>query len=194
MNSLKQTALKEYTLIKGLQIGVLTILGTLFIFILSQILQGGVVLMVDTMKSEVYIYLTFATIVVSVCGAIGWRWNSIPSNIKNSLESYYNSIGYTTKKNFLHVLKVKKSPNLYFKVKIHLYKRVSKESCIFHLESMNLPVNAQNKELFKRTGERFLLKSNDKHHKYSTSCELEEVHMRSLLMTRAIENFLQAAA
>lgn len=192
MNELKESAKSEYYLIKGLEVTVLTLSIVLLIFLITNILGVESYIKITLIEGYFHIYGIFFAMIGIIGGTIFWRWYRIPPHLHTALLSHYNAFGYSTKKTLFHTLKVEKSSDLFFKVKIHLYKRASDESCLFYLESMHLPAAVQNIDRFKKIGDRFFLKSDTSRQKYSTSCELDEVHLRSLLMTQAMEDFLLA--
>ena len=191
VNDLRNIAKREYLLIRVLEITLVGLLIFLLVYFINAILNVRLPVMAAIEEAYFPMYeLSFAIIGLAV-GTIFWRLYRIPPDIQTTLESYYKDYGYSTKKTLFHNLKVFKSPDLYFNVKIHLHRRASGENCLFHLESMPIPAVLQNKERFKMIGEQFFLQSNIARQKYSTTCELEEVHLRSLLMTQALEMFIQ---
>ena len=191
MNELKLDARKEYYLIIGLALLVIAISISMGILLFFQYKISGLLQISQVIINYFPIYTTLITSIALLSGVTVWRTSRIPPPIKEALVSYYQGLGYTIKRSFLRTLKVIVSPRLSFNVKLTLYRRVSDESYLFDITSMWLAKASTNSELFDQVAERFLLKGNIQFHKFTTSCELEEVHARSLLMIQALEEFTQ---
>ncbi len=190
MSEMKIGAKKEYLRIKVLEIGLLALVISLIIISVHAILTPGFVVMSYITPPYIPYFEILIGLTGLTCGTMVWRWYRIPPELETDLGSYFNELGYTTKKGLFHTLKVQKSDALFFKIKIKLHQRASGESCLFNLESMHLPSVLQNPDRFKQIAERFFLNPNTTKQKFSTSCELEEVHLRGLLMTQALEQYL----
>ena len=191
MNEPKNAAKQEYFLIRVLEITTLVLAGTLGLYFLFQLFQPGTIILTIALTNSFPVYAMGFVTIGLIAATVLWRSYRIPPSIQETLVPYYQDLGYSTKKTLFHNLKVNISPELYFKIKITLYRRASDESCLFHLESMPVPAALQQEEAFQEVAERYFLKANLQSHQYSTSCELEEVHTRSLLLIRALEEFLQ---
>lgn len=193
MNELKANVQRAYLIIKGLEITFLALVISLCSFLLINSLQFNFPVMAFIADSGISIYLIFISIIcIAFLGvAIFWRLYRIPPFIQAFLVPYYKNLGYSVKNALFHTLKVDISPDLYFRVKLNLYKWASKESCLFHLESMRLANILLNSEKFKMVAERYLLKSDVRRIQFSTNCELDELSERSLLFIQALEEFAQ---
>ncbi len=193
LNELARSAKKEYLFIKTFQIiGICLIIFLLTYFIIHIVIFSTPPLMVPPEKPYFPVYEITIGILGTVMVSITWLMYKIPSAIQRTLVSYFKDLGCSTKRALFHKLKISKSSNQYFNVKIHLHKRVSDESCLLHLDSMRLPITLEDEDRFKMIGERYLLHSDMENQKYYTTCELEEVHLRGLFMMQALEEFLQA--
>ena len=190
MNNLRIDAKKEYYLIKALELTVSVLVLTLTIYFLSQFFQSGPLQITSVLKSTSFTYYIIILVIGTFTGVLVWRSYRIPTSIQTSLISYYNNLGYTTKKTLFHILKIRISSQVYFTVKVVLYDRASSETCLFRIESMYLPIGTQEGR-FKEIGAQYLLKTDLNKRKFTTYSELEEVHNRSLFLIQAVENFLK---
>jgi hypothetical protein len=191
MDELERDAKKEYYLIIGLALLVIAISTSMGILLVFQYKTSGLLQISQVIINYFPIYTTLITTIALISAVTLWRTSRIPPPIKEALISYYQELGYTLKRGFFRTLKVIVSPTISFNVKLTLYRRVSDESYLFDITSMWLAKASANSEFFDQVAERFLLKSNVQRQKFSTSCELEEVHARSLLMVQALEEFTQ---
>ena len=189
LNDLEATAKKEHDLIMVLEISLVGIALILTFIVLNNIYGFSIPLMIETINYSVITYGIFLIIIGFIGSTLCWRWFRIPPDIKSALASYYTTLGYSTKTTLFQRMKVAVSNDLFFNIKIHFYKRRSGEACLINLESMQLPDVLKNEDQFKQIGERFFLSSDVATQKYSTTSEIEEIHLRSLLMTQALEEF-----
>ncbi|MFX1296677.1 MAG: hypothetical protein ACFFD2_17700 [Promethearchaeota archaeon] len=196
MNELKKKAKNESATIKRLAMTILILTLILIIVIIFYInfINRTSELIATPEPSSPVIDFYFVSEIFLICigffaGIAFWYSSRFPNAIITPLVFYYNGLGYSTKQSMTHILKVSISPKLYFKIKLNNYKRTSGEIYLFYLESMGLPNAALEPEKFKKIAEHYFLKSNMSSQKFSTSCELEEVHERSLLLIQAIEEF-----
>lgn len=190
MNEIAKVAKREFLYIKALEIGFIVFLITLVILSINALIIPPFVPMSITVPPYIPVFEIITSLTGLICATMLWRWYHIPPQIQTNLHSYFADLEYSTKRRLFHVVKVEKSKNLYFKIKIQLYKHASGESCLFHLESMPLLPAQQDPERFKLIAEQFFLRPNFARQTFSTSCELEEVHLRSLFMTQALEQYL----
>jgi len=190
MNKIQSIAKRDYLLLKGLEIGLVALGITLLILSINAILNPGIQLMAKIIPATVPVFEIVLAASGATCSTMIWRWYRIPPQIQTNLSTYFTELGYSTKKGLFHTLKVQISDDLHFKIKLQLHKRTSGESCIFKLESMQLPLVQKNPARFKQIAEQFFLNPNSNQQTFTTTCELEEIHLRSLLMTQALEQYL----
>jgi len=191
VNELEHEAKQEYFLILGLM-GLGVIIGiTTSVLLVVQFMNSGVVQITQVIMNYFPIYTILLTCLSLVFGTIIWRSYRIPPKIKKSLTSYYTQLGYQTRARNFRKLKVIISPSIFFTLKLKLYNRASDESCLFKLTSMEIPQVSRHLNTFQQIAERHFLTGNIHLQKFSTVCEMEEIHTRSLLLIQALEQFLK---
>jgi len=191
MNNLQNVAKQEYFIIKFLEISVLCLAIILVIFFLSTMFKS------DSIQITIILYdsIPFYGFLIASIGFVGgltyWRWYRIPPALQNALIPYFEGLGFITKQTLFHILRVYITPDIYFQIKISLHKFTSNEDCLFYMESMRLLTVFQNPGEFKRIAAQYLLCPDLVRQKFTTTCELEEVHLRSLLLTSAIKELVR---
>ncbi len=184
VNRLQIAAKKEYLIIKTLQLSLVAIAIALIIYFFSQYSFSGMFQLSAVLKNTSMIYGSIFFLMGALLGVIIWRIHRISSSIEAELTPYFKNLGCTIKKTIFHTFIVFLSSEVFFKIKIILYRRASDEECLFNLISM--PLTTLNETLFNKIGELFFLKPNLKSKTYSTSCEFPEIHSRSLLLINAL--------
>ncbi|MHA1267745.1 MAG: hypothetical protein ACTSRS_21090 [Candidatus Helarchaeota archaeon] len=191
MNELRKIGKKNYFYLKFLEISFILLFLTLIIIGIYSLFTPSYVFMAYYSYPHFPLFELILSILVIIGATMFWDSFRIPSALQHPLHSHYKNLGYILKKRPFHTLKIEKTPDIYFTMKIYLYKRESGEPCIFHLESMAIPLMAHDKQRFINIGEQFLLKPDLKRHRFATTCELEELDLRSFLLIRATELFLK---
>lgn len=189
MDDLKHIAKKEYITLKGLELLTLILAITFSLFLIQNYLDSNMVQISSVVKNPLLLYGLLLLSLTLSCIVLIWRAYHIPPLIRRNLVPFFNDLGYSTKITFPHTLKIFLPSHQSFKIKIKLYQRTSNESCLFHLESDRLFLPSSKQKHFKKIAEDYFLNSNLHTQKFSTTCEFEEIHTRSLLMIRAIEDF-----
>lgn len=189
MLTLEKNAKREYLLIKSLEIVFIGLLIILSIIGINSLIKPHLITLTYITAPYFPLVELLIGLTVLICGILFWRWYRIPTILQEAL-TYYKEAGYIIKRSLFHSMKIQKLPNISFKIKLHLYNRSSAESCLFKLESMPLPHCARFKSQFLQIGERFFLNSDLKTQKFSTTCELGELHLRSHLLSLAISEAL----
>ena len=191
LSELERAAKKEYKFIKTLELIFLALIIGFSIYFILNIHKSDSIQIASVIRNIIPISGIFLLAIGLVGGTMVWRFYRIPPSIQDLLLPFYENLGYSTEKALCHTLKVNISANTYLKIKISLYRRISAESCLFHLESMRLPNALENKEQFESVSQRYLLSSDLKLQKFQTCCELNEIHLRSMLMIQAVEEMLK---
>jgi hypothetical protein len=189
MSETKHTARREYLSLKVLQIAALGLIITIAIVLINRLSTPGFTLMAYVTPPYFPMFEILLSIFSGIAIAVFWRWYHLPSLLQHPLKTYFESIGYSTQQTLFHTITIRKDPDFYFKLKLQLYRRISGEPYIIKLESMPLQLTSQKQKDFTEIGEKFLLQSDLETQRYRTSCELEELHLRSRLMLRALEEF-----
>ncbi|MHA1649935.1 MAG: hypothetical protein ACTSYB_07060 [Candidatus Helarchaeota archaeon] len=189
MDNLKHIAKREYITLKGLELLIFSLAIIFSLFLIQNYLDSNMIQIASIVKNPLLLYGLLLFSLSLSCIVFIWRAYHIPSPIRRNLVPFFNNLGCSTKNTFPHTLKIFLPSHQSFKIKIKLYQRTSNESCLFYLESDRLFFPSSKQELFKKVAENYFLNSNLHTQKFTTTCELEEIHTRSLLMIRALEDF-----